>query len=66
MSLPETIVLSLPNDTARRDHIRRHFEAIGIENYRFANAIAADSDLVSLWEHLALQLHQTDITNPVR
>lgn len=49
MALPETIVLSLPDDVERRDHIRKHFETIGIENYRFANAIAADSDLVSLW-----------------
>lgn len=49
MALPETIVLSLQIDTARQDHIRRHFEAIGIENYRFANALAADSDLVSFW-----------------
>lgn len=49
MTLPETIVLSLPDDVERRDHICKHFEAIGIENYRFVNAVAADSDLVSLW-----------------
>lgn len=49
MALPETIVLSLPDDVERRDHIHEHFEAVGIENYRFANAITADNDLVSLW-----------------
>lgn len=49
VSFPETIVLSLPADELRREHIHRHFEEIGLTNYRFEEGISADSPLVASW-----------------
>lgn len=48
-NLPETIVLSLASDDARRYHIREHFASIGITDYRFHDAISADSPLIATW-----------------
>lgn len=49
VSFPETIVLSLPAEELRREHIQRHFKEIGFMNYRFEERIAADSPLVASW-----------------
>jgi GR25 family glycosyltransferase involved in LPS biosynthesis len=48
-NIPETIVLSLQTDDTRRRHIRKHFSEIGLTNFRFADAIPADSPLVASW-----------------
>jgi len=39
IELDDVIVLSLPVDRARRDHIDRHFREIGMQGFRFFDAI---------------------------
>ncbi|MGB3516787.1 MAG: glycosyltransferase family 25 protein [Elainellaceae cyanobacterium] len=42
----DIVCLSLPASLDRREHIRQHFEAIGIQRYRFFDAIASDAPIV--------------------
>ncbi len=43
------IVISLPSNSERREHIRQHFAETGITNYEFFDAInGAELDLAAL------------------
>lgn len=45
-SISDVLVLSLTDDTARRSHIAQHFSEMGINDYRFVNAIPHSSAVV--------------------
>lgn len=46
IELRETLVVSLPHDTARRDHIVRHFAELDLPAFRFIDAVGSKSRLV--------------------
>jgi FkbM family methyltransferase len=45
-AVQQTFVVSLLEDKERREHIRKHFDEIGIHNFSFVDAISYSSDSV--------------------
>ncbi|MEP1554867.1 MAG: hypothetical protein ABJJ44_06030 [Paraglaciecola sp.] len=44
--IDQVLVVSLPDDTERRDHIAKHFSELGISEYQFINGVSHTSDAV--------------------
>jgi GR25 family glycosyltransferase involved in LPS biosynthesis len=47
MEFPQTIVVSLSQDLARREHVVRHFHQLGIERFGFWPAVSHDDPAVA-------------------
>ncbi|MDP5143076.1 hypothetical protein ORJ00_10000 [Rheinheimera baltica] len=44
--IQQVCVVSLPEDTERREHVKRHFTEIGIDNFTFSDGVAYNSQAV--------------------